>query len=388
MVIAMAEKKVMTVCGPVSPDALGVTLCHMHTTTDISNWYTPHRASSGAWIRDARVSIGLLGRLRIDPLSCRDNLVIDDLDMVIQELRDLKMAGCSTIVDTCPTTLLPTRDPLGQKKMSLASDVNIICASGWYVAPTHPPYIREKTVEQLCDIVVEELTQGCRYTWGAGYGYPVDAGGIKAGIIKVGVGGGFKAFNNNDEKKCFLACCRAQVKTGRPFCVHPNGHEQLVYNPKLITYIKDKPLRESSMHQYLDILEAEGVNLDRFYMNHSDCYTCNIDLLRSLLDRGIGLSFDGFNDETYLIGLGFGINYDNRQRMEVLAQLIKEGYASQLLPSCECYMKIMYKKYGGYGYTHLLETIIPVLKNAYGVSQKAIDAMLIENPKKYLSYDD
>lgn len=378
----------MTVCGPISPDALGVTLCHMHTTTDISNWYTQHRASSGAWIKDAKVNIGILGRLRIDPLSCKDNLVIDDLDMVIQELKDLKMAGCNTIVDTCPTTLLPTRDPLGQKKMSLATGINIICASGWYVAPAHPAYISRKSVEELSAIVVEELTRGCRYTWDGGYGYPVDAGGIKAGIIKVGVGGGFKAFNNDDEKKCFLACCRAQVKTGRPFCVHPNGHEQLVYNPKLITYSKDKPLRESSLHQYLDIMEAEGVNLDRFYMNHSDCYTCNPDLLRSLLDRGIGLSFDGFNDETYLIGLGFGINYDNRQRMEVLAQLIKEGYASQLLPSCECYMKIMYKKYGGYGYTHLLETIIPVLRNAYGVSQKAIDTMLIENPRKYLAYDD
>jgi phosphotriesterase-related protein len=135
-------------------------------------------------------------------------------------------------------------------------------------------------------------------------------------------------------------------------------------------------------------MENEGVDFDKFYMNHSDCYTCNIDLLRSLLDRGIGLSFDGFNDETYLIGLGYGINYDNRQRMEVLAKLVEEGYAEQLLPSCECYMKIHYKKYGGYGYTHVLETILPILKNAYGVSQKAIDTMVIENPKKYLSYDE
>ncbi len=181
----------MTVCGPISPDALGVTMCHMHTTTDISNWYTQHRASSGAWIKDAKVNIGILGRLRIDPLSCKDNLVIDDLDMVIQELKDLKMAGCNTIVDTCPTTLLPTRDPLGQKKMSLATGINIICASGWYVAPAHPAYISSKSVEELSAIVVEELTRGCRYTWDGGYGYPVDAGGIKAGIIKVGVGGGF-----------------------------------------------------------------------------------------------------------------------------------------------------------------------------------------------------
>lgn len=382
----MTEKIVMTVCGPISPEDLGVTMCHMHTTTDISNWATAYRASSGSFIKDAKVSIEILGRLRIDPLSCKDNLVIDDMDMVIKELQELKMAGCHTIVDTCPTTLLPTRDPIGQRKMSIASGINIVCASGWYVAPAHPPYIKDKTVDELCDIVIKELTEGCRYNWGPGYGYPNDADGIKAGIIKVGVGGGFKAFNNDDEQKSFLACCKAQVKTGRPFCVHPNGHEQLVYNPKLVTYIKDKPLRESCLHQYLDIMEKEGVNLEQFYMNHSDCYTCNIDLLKSLLDRGIGLSFDGFNDETYLIGLGYGINYDNRQRMEVLSKLIEEGYAGQLLPSCECYMKIMYKKYGGYGFTHVLETIIPILKNAYGVPQKAIDTMLVENPKKYLSY--
>jgi len=310
------------------------------------------------------------------------------MDMVIQELKDLKMAGCDTMVDTCPTTDLPTRDPIGQRKMSIASGVNIVCASGWYLAPTHPPYVKEKTADELCDIVVRELTEGCRYNWGTGLGYPVYCEDIKAGIIKVGVGGGFKPFNTEDEKKCFIACCRAQVKTGRCFCVHPNGHEQLVYNPRLVTYIKDKPFQESSLHQYLDIMEQEGVNLEKFYMNHSDCYTCSPDLLRSLLDRGIGLSFDGFNDETYLSGLGYGINYDNRQRMEVLAQLIREGYAGQLLPSCECYMKIMFKKYGGYGFTHVLETIIPVLKYAYGVSQKDVDTMMIENPKKYLAYEE
>jgi len=382
------SKIVMTVRGPISPDELGVTHCHMHTTTDCSNWYTPHRASSGSSIKDAKVSIELLGRLRIDPTSCRDNMVTNDMDMVIQEMKELKMAGCDSIVDTCPTTESPTRDPIGQRKMSIASGVNIVCASGWYLAPTHPPYVKEKTADELCDIVVKELTEGCRYNWGQGYGYPVYCDDIKAGIIKVGVGGGFKPFNTDDERKCFIACCRAQVKTGRCFCVHPNGHEQLVYNPRLVTYIKDKPLRESSLHQYLDIMEQEGVNLEKFYMNHSDCYTCSPDLLRSLLDRGIALSFDGFNDETYLSGLGYGINYDNRQRMEVLAQLIREGYAGQLLPSCECYMKIMFKKYGGYGFTHVLETIIPVLKHAYGVSQKDVNTMLIENPGKYLAYDE
>lgn len=140
----MAKKIIMTVRGPISPDDLGVTHCHMHTTTDCSNWYTPHRASSGSSIKDAKVSIELLGRLRIDPTSCRDNMVTNDMDMVIQEMKELKMAGCESIVDTCPTTESPTRDPIGQRKMSIASGVNIVCASGWYLAPTHPPLCKGK----------------------------------------------------------------------------------------------------------------------------------------------------------------------------------------------------------------------------------------------------
>ena len=373
----MKDKQVMTVCGPISPDKLGVTLCHMHVTTNVQNWYTEHKMSSGASIKDAKVSIEILGLLHMDPTSCLDNLIIDDIEMCIEELKDLKRWGCDTIVDTCPTTLLPTRDPIGQRKMSIASGVNIVCASGWYVAPAHPAYIKEKTVDELCDIVVEEVTKGCRYKWSPEGGYPFEADGIKAGIIKVGVGTDpHNAFTNEDEKKCFLACCKAQVKTGRPFTVHPNVFESTL---KI-------PIKESCLHHYLDLMEKEGTDLEKFYMSHIDWWNDDIDLLKSLMDRGIGLSFDGFNEEEYWLGFGYGLNFDNRQRMATMAKLIEAGYEEQLLPSCECFMKVHYKKYGGFGYSHLLEYIIPILKNAYGVSEKSINTMLVENPKKYLAF--
>ena len=51
-------------------------------------------------------------------------------------------------------------------------------------------------------------------------------------------------------------------------------------------------------------------------------------------------------------------------------------------------MKMHYKRYGGQGYTALQEYWIPIMKAAYGVSQKHIDTMFRENPKEVLSYEE
>jgi phosphotriesterase-related protein len=51
----------------------------------------------------------------------------------------------------------------------------------------------------------------------------------------------------------------------------------------------------------------------------------------------------------------------------------------------EVAFKCCYKKYGGYGYSHVLENIAPELRFK-GVKQEQIDTMLIENPKEFLSY--
>ena len=38
------------------------------------------------------------------------------------------------------------------------------------------------------------------------------------------------------------------------------------------------------------------------------------------------------------------------------------------------------KKYGGWGYAHLLDNIVPIMR-AEGFSQADIDMLLIENPR-------
>ena len=388
------SKVVMTVDGPISPDDLGFTLCHMHTTTNIQNWHVEPTRSSWMKYKHAKVSMEILGHLRMDPASCLDNLIIDDPDMVEEELRDFKGAGGDTIVDTCPTTLLPTRDPLHQREMMRRTGVNVISASGWYIRGALPAYLSEYSIDKLKEIVVHELTVGCRYNWGdegnrVYPGFPKYAGDVKAGIIKMGAGGAHEqAFSNEEEEKAFIAGIRAQIDTGRVLSLHPNAHEQLLTNPNLASYQKGRPLRECVLHKYIDLIERDGGSPERFYIHHADQYVTNLDLLRSVMDRGTTLCFDGFNEgQNYLICLGTGIGTQVRERLIATAKLCEEGYADRLVLSNECGMKIHYKRYGGQGYTLLQHYLIPMLQEAYGVSQKHVDTIFRENPKRLLAYE-
>jgi phosphotriesterase-related protein len=355
----MKDKQVMTVCGPIAPDEMGVTLAHQHVILNLLNWFTEPQETSKHWIIDAPVTMEILGLLHMDPTISKDNLVVDDIEMCIKELQELRMWGGKSIVDTCP--IGAGRDPIAQRKISIASGINIVCASGWYVANAHPPYIKEKTEEELCDIIIKELTEGCMGT-----------DRIKAGIIKVGLGTSpHSPFTNDDEKKVLLAASKAQVRTGRAFTIHPNVFD--VYNGS-------KNVKDRCHHVYLDLMEKEGVDFEKFYFSHIDWWAPDLDLQKSILDRGVGISYDGFNEEEYFISLGYGLNSSVREK------LLEAGYEKQIMPSCECFMKIHYKKYGGYGNSYLLEYIIPILKNHYGVSEKTIETMLVENPQKYLAF--
>lgn len=46
---------------------------------------------------------------------------------------------------------------------------------------------------------------------------------------------------------------------------------------------------------------------------------------------------------------------------------------------------ILQIKFGGHGYSHILNNVLPKMK-AKGVSQATIDKIMIENPKMWLAY--
>ena len=388
-------KKVMTVTGEISPDELGFTLCHMHLCTNLGDWSLVPSRSSWRGIIDEKVSMTNLGRIRMDPSISIDNLTIDDAGMCLEELIDYHGLGGDSIVDTVPMTKpnMPTRDPIHQLEMSRKSGVKIVIATGYYIRDSFPMYVTDMPVDDLKDIMIKELTVGCRYDWSPhGYpGYPMDAMGIKAGILKTGAGmhplDHYCDFANENERKTFVAACKAQADTGRLISIHPNAHEQIRFNPALTTYEPDAKPKDSVLHKYIDMLEAEGGDPKKFMIHHACQWCSSPDVLKSVMDRGCFLSFDAFNEgQNYLLFAGAGVGPQNRLRCETIKKFCDEGYVKHLLPSNECGMKMHYKRYGGQGYTALQEYWIPIMKEAYGVKQEDINTMFLENPKEALSY--
>ena len=60
------------------------------------------------------------------------------------------------------------------------------------------------------------------------------------------------------------------------------------------------------------------------------------------------------------------------------------GYSKKILLGHDIYSKHRLKKYGGHGYSYILEMIL-MRMITMGISQKDVNKMIIENPKKILT---
>ena len=77
-------------------------------------------------------------------------------------------------------------------------------------------------------------------------------------------------------------------------------------------------------------------------------------------------------------------NRTDPERVDAVVELCKQGYEKQITLGHDICFKTCLKKYGGNGYSHVLEHIVPMLR-ARGVSGKQIRTMLVDNPKRLLS---
>lgn len=341
--------KIMTVCGPIPPDKLGITLVHEHLLDDLSCWFREPEPSK-IWIADHPVTMEVLGELRRDCFVSRDNLKLCDIDVAIEELMTFKKMGGGSLVEVTLPGL--GRDPQALKKISESTRVNIVCGTGWYIEASHPPYVREKSIEDLTAIIIKELTEGINDT------------GVKAGVI--GELGTSEPLTDN-ERKVLQAGARAQKETGVPLTFHPYpwGKEA---------------------NTYLDVIEREEADMSKVYVSHMD-FTGDLEYVISILERGLTVNYDAFGADGWTVDSlypGAGGQSDS-SRVAALVELIRLGYEKQLMLSHDVCMKMQLKRYGGYGYAHIQEHIVPALKFR-GVTESQINGMLMENPRRILQY--
>lgn len=165
-----------TVLGDVSPELLGLTLCHEHLVT-----------APAERLRDG------------------DDLLLDDPTRSVAEVGVFRQAGGGAIVEL--TVAEFGRDVTALRQISEQSGVHIICTTGHVSADYWDGVldIPARSIDELVEEMERELTEG------------VDGTDVRAGIIKAGSS---KNEVTGAERRVLTAAGRAQVLTGAPITTH------------------------------------------------------------------------------------------------------------------------------------------------------------------------
>lgn len=336
--------KILTVKGPVDPATVGPTIMHEHVLLDYRGKRREGLTATQAAFYEEPVSLRNLSRLRSLVSPNADNLILGDVDVAIREVLEFKRWGGSGIVDC--TSIGLGRDPTGLLQVSNATGLHIVMGAGWYIHSFHPADMDSRTVEELTEIIIKDITVGAEGT------------AVRSGIIgEVGVG---TALNRN-ELKSARAAARASRATGGAISFHHAG-------------------RGEEKFTVLDMVEAEGADLNRVIIGHSNHIATQIPYMKRLLERGVYIQFDLLGE--VIPRLGRIHDYDT---VRSIVQLIRDGYADRLLLSQDVCTKTMMKTYGGQGFSFVMEFVLPELRRL-GAPEEALHQIMVENPRRVLTF--
>lgn len=336
--------KILTVRGPIDPGMVGPTIMHEHVLLDYRGRPKEGLTATEAAFYEQPVSLRNLSRLRSWVSPNADNLILGDVDVAIREVLEFKRWGGSGIVDC--TSIGLGRDPTGLLQVSNATGLHIVMGAGWYTQPFHPADMGSRTVEELTEIIIKDITVGAEST------------AVRSGIIgEVGVGNEL----NPNELKSTRAAARASRATGAAISFHHAG-------------------RGEQKFTVLDMVEAEGADLNRVIIGHSNHIATQIPYMKRLLERGVYIQFDLMGE--VIPRLGRIHDYDT---VRSIVQLIRDGYADRLLLSQDVCTKTMMKTYGGQGFSFVMEFVLPELRRL-GAPEEALHQIMVENPRRVLTF--
>jgi phosphotriesterase-related protein len=133
----------------------------------------------------------------------------------------------------------------------------------------------------------------------------------------------------------------------------------------------------------LDILETAGAAPERVVLGHLSTAIDRLADLQAFADRGATLGFDLFGFDHSLLGLGRWPPSD-RDVAATVAALVHDGYADRIVLSQDVGVRTRLRRWGGWGYAHLLEHVVPVMREL-GIGDDALDSMLVRVPARLLA---
>ncbi|WP_326642136.1 hypothetical protein OG884_03700 [Streptosporangium sp. NBC_01755] len=198
--------------------------------------------------------------------------------------------------------------------------------------------------EQMVSMFVQDLTEGIAGTQ------------IKAAFLKCALEGD----PTPGGERVLRAVAETHKRTGAPITVHTN------------------PARRTGLVAQ-QILKEEGVDLGAVVIGHSGD-TADLDYLHELIDNGSYTGVDRF---------GLDILLPGDQRVATVARLVEQGLADRMVLSHDASCHIDWFPPGvreqvapNWHFTHIHDAVLPALRQP-GVTDRQIDVMLIDNPRRY-----
>ena len=308
----VSQRQAVTALGPIAPERLGRTLIHEHILVDF------------------------IGAEAIRPSRYNSEEVFR---IALPHLRQVKSAGCDTLVDCTPAYL--GRDPGLLRRLSQASGLQIITNTGLYGAAQNkyvPRYAYAETAEKLAA------------RWGKEFEAGIPPSGVRPGIIKIGVNSG--PLSEIDAKLVKAAAITHQ-QTGLTIASHTGDGE-------------------AAMAQ-ISTLKSLGVSPEGFIWVHAQ-NEADTQLHLRAAEAGAWVEFDGIS------------SIAAQKHVELLLGMKQAGYLSRVLLSQDSGWYHVGEASGGdfRPYDFLFVQFLPSLRRA-GISAKEIDTLTIHNPRAVLT---
>ena len=337
--------KIITVNGPIDPDQLGVTLMHEHLLFTCLMWFLEGNHRGLGSDSYAEVTGENAAWLREFPYRNRENLINTDWHLSARELRRFKMTLGRSIVDSSSLGL--GRDVWGLKKIADDVGMNIISGTGYYVDQAQPWYVASTPVEALAEGMIGDITTGA------------DGTDIRCGIIgEIGTSDPV----TESEWKVLHAAAITHHATGAAIQIHALHEMRLM--PSILDFLIDE----------------HGVHPSRIIACHMDLKTRDLEYLDRVAGYGTFFELDDWGHPCPTEG----VYVSDDDRSSTVVRMVEKGHEDQLLFSHDIGLKARLASFGGPGWDHIMNVIVPGLADR-GIPADVITKFIVDNPKRALT---
>lgn len=325
-------------------------MTHEHLFIDFRIMFNPPADATVQHRAMEPITLENVGWVRYNHYSNLDNLMVLEEDVATDEARLFKRVGGGTIVDA--TTLGIGRDPLALARIARDVGINVVMGAGFYVDAVHPEDMASRGVDDLAGQIIGEIRDGVGDT------------GIKAGIIgEIGCTWPLTP----GERNVLHASAIAQQETGSAILIHPGRDE-------------------NAPAEIIEVLAEAGADVSRVIMGHLDRTITSFETLRRLASTGCYLEWDLFGNESSYYPLSDFDMPSDAQRMDVILRMMEEeDCGRRIVVAHDICTKHRLTRYGGHGYGHILENVVPRMRRR-GFTTRQVEDITVGNPARILTF--